>query len=592
MLKNVIILGTMALVVALPFVFRKPPLAGDWRPGDPELVIVSPHNEAIRYEFEHGFSKWHQAKYGKPVKVDWRNLGGTTEISRYLTAQYTTAARNWWTATGQPWPAGMNEILTDSRFDLKNPPKNGDAPLWQQQRKVYEKFRQVDNAQAFTSKIDLFFGGGDYDHNEAFKKGLTVPPWPKDKQPRELFYAPDGTVLIPESLSGETWRTEAYFGCVVSTFGIVYNHDRLKDLGVTKPPMRWDDLADPVYFRQVGVVDPTKSGSIAKAFEMLIHQKVHDAVAGAGFSSADIKRYEKAISAAKLPPGQVPSDVPKNYQDAVQQGWLDGMRLVQQIGANARYFTDSSGKAPLDVSLGDAAVGMAIDFMGRFQAEYSKTADGRERMTYITPKAGSSVSADPISLLRGAPNRELAVRFIEFVLSSEGQKLWNYRPDTPGGPEKYALRRAPIRRDFYPSTQPGINAIAQEHAQYTADNLTSPSEDPYTLAQQFTYYRRWTGSHFGVQRDLIRAMCLDSADELKAAWQAILEHGGPERNPLAMNKLGEMPVDWVSALKVSKAPLERLETLRQWTTFFRDHYREAQRLAEETPKKQNAQTPK
>jgi ABC-type Fe3+ transport system substrate-binding protein len=33
-------------------------------------------------------------------------------------------------------------------------------------------------------------------------------------------------------------------------------------------------------------------------------------------------------------------------------------------------------------------------------------------MHYVTPAGGSSVSCDPIGLVRGAPHRELAVRFI------------------------------------------------------------------------------------------------------------------------------------------------------------------------------------
>ena len=95
MVRNVFILLLLAAIIALPFIFRQPPPQGDWKPGDPVLVIVSPHNEAIRYEFAQGFSKWHQAHFGTPVKIDWRNIGGTTEISRYLASEYAAATRAW-----------------------------------------------------------------------------------------------------------------------------------------------------------------------------------------------------------------------------------------------------------------------------------------------------------------------------------------------------------------------------------------------------------------------------------------------------------------------------------------------------------------
>ncbi len=133
---------------------------------------------------------------------------------------------------------------------------------------------------------------------------------------------------------------------------------------------------------------------------------------------------------------------------------------MQRIGANARYFTDTSTKIPVDVSMGNAAAGLAIDFYGRYQAQTSRLPDGRDVMAYVTPAGGSGADSDPISLLRGAEHRQTAVRFIEFVLSEQGQCLWTYAPGTPGGPEKFALRRIPIRRDFFPSDIPELQASA------------------------------------------------------------------------------------------------------------------------------------
>jgi spermidine/putrescine-binding protein len=263
----------------------------------------------------------------------------------------------------------------------------------------------------------------------------------------------------------------------------------------------------------------------------------------------------------------------------VEQGWLDGLRLVQRIGANARYFTDSASQVPIDVSSGRAAAGLAIDFYARYQAQCSRDSNGRERMRYVTPKGGSSVSCDPISLLRGAPQREQAVRFIQFVLGEKGQRLWTYRPGTPGGPRQFALRRLPIRRDFYPSQDARIQSRHEAHQRHAADDLASPDIDPYALAERFVYRRRWTGSHFGVHRDLIRAMCLDSFEELRDAWSAILQNGGPAAQPAAMALLERMP-DRPEPLTWAKAPdtgrsWDRLDYLREWTAFFRESYRDA-----------------
>ena len=582
------LLAVAAVVVALPFVFRRDRLESDWRRGDPELIVISPHNEAIRAEFATAFSAWHQRHYGQPVRIDWRSIGGTTEIMRYLEAESMAAFKAWRKANGQPWPEGAESLTLDRRFNAAKPPaEDADRGRWMQQRDLHTAFRGTDDPQSFGCGIDLFFGGGTYDHGAAAGKGFTVAPWPATQPPDEIVSA-DGMERFPASAGGEVWRTDTFFGTVLSTFGICYNPDRLRDLGIAQNPATWTDLADPRYFGQIGVADPTKSGSIAKAFELIIHTECLKAVASAGYADkADA--YEALIAGAGLPPGDMPPTVPEAYQQAVAQGWEAGIRLIQRISANARYFTDGAGKVPIDVSAGDAAAGIAIDFFGRYQAESTRDRHGQPRMAYITPIGGSGVSADPISLLRGAPHRELAVRFIRFALGTEGQRLWTYRAGTPGGPVKYSLRRLPIRRDFYPDpADPVEHAVHQEHLRHSADALGNPAVDPYALAQRFTYQPRWTAGHFNLHRDLIRAMGMDAATELKAAWQAIHAHPDPARRARALALLERLPtrpepLDWQSALTLSSRH-SRLDTMREWTLFYRQSYREAlASLTEESP---------
>ena len=588
MFKNVVILATLAIIIALPFVFRQTPNSGDWRDGDPVLTIISPHNEAIRYEFEHGYSAWHAAHFKRPdgtpqpARIDWRNVGGTTEISRYLTGTYTTSAQAWWTNQGKRWPSGMADALIA-----------GKPPADSAQLEVWKAYRAVDDSRQVTSGVDLFFGGGEFDHYDAFARGFGVAPWPENDPP--AFVAP-ALAMIPKTLGGEIWRTPTLYGCAISTFGICFNTDRLHDLDVATPPSQWTDLADFRYFGQVGVTDPTKSGSIAKAFEMLVHQQMHDEAArfvkASGVADADVSAKiaanEKAIDAyQKAKPGakrwETPAELDE-YQRALERGFDKGLHLIQAIGANARYFTDSATKVSLDVSVGDAAVGMTIDFYGRFQAQASQKPDGTQPMRFVTPVGGTSVSCDPITLLRGAPHRDEAAQFIGYVLSVDGQRLWTYKPGTPGGPEKYALRRLPIRRDFYPSTQPTIQAAYERHIQYAADVLGDPTIDPYQLAQSFEYYPRWTQAHFGPLRELTRAMCMNSGQELRDAWQ----RGHAKEDAFSF---GSMPtvtlfdkdskqdvsfhIDWRSLLTLKS--YDPLDYMREWTEAYRKQYRAAAR---------------
>jgi ABC-type glycerol-3-phosphate transport system substrate-binding protein len=134
-------------------------------------------------------------------------------------------------------------------------------------------------------------------------------------------------------------------------------------------------------------------------------------------------------------------------------------------------------------------------------------------MGYVTPRGGTSMGADPIGLLRGAPHRELALEFMEFVLSEEGQKIWNFKVGTPGGPARYALRRLPILPSLY---QPKFASLRSD-----------PEEHPYEQARSFTYRPAWTGPLFRALAFLVRLMCVDTEDDLKAAYRALVERGFP-----------------------------------------------------------------
>src|SRR6185436_20279387 len=161
----------------------------------------------------------------------------------------------------------------------------------------------------------------------------------------------------------------------------------------------------------------------------------------------------------------------------------EAMRLLRRLGGNARYFADQSTKVAVDVSFGDAAAGMCIDYYGRFQAEAAAAAGRPGRVGFVTARGETSINADPIALLRGAPHRELAIAFVEFVLSDDGQKLWSFRRGAPGGPARYALRRLPIAPHIY------------DHAfdSFRAD----PEENPYEEVRDFVYHRAWTGPLYG-----------------------------------------------------------------------------------------------
>jgi ABC-type Fe3+ transport system substrate-binding protein len=478
-MKRALLILALVTVVGLPFLFRKQ--QATIGSADDTVIIVTPHNEAIRYEYARAFRDWYKARTGRSVAIDWRVLGGTSEIARFLEGEYITAFENHWTnQLGKPWSMEVQAGSQNGRLPA-------DAP------EIVKEARAAFLASDVSCGIDVFFGGGTYDFAKQASAGRFIDSGLRQKHPEWFTDA-----VIPQSYAGEEYwdKQGRWFGCVLSSYGIIYNGGALKRLGLAEPPKQWMDLTAPRYYGEVALCDPTKSGSIAKAFENVIQQQM--------------QRSLRAIQAAS------PSGNPKAIEEqAVRDGWVAGLRILQLIGANARYFTDTSQKPPIDVAAGNCAVGMCIDFYGRTQVESAQRREGAGRLGYVTPVGGTVSSVDPIGLLRGAPHKEPAKAFMEFVLSMEGQKLWNYKVGTPDGPELYALRRMPVRRDFY------------AHLEWVTLR-SDPEAGPYEQEDQLVYREAWTGGIFREMAFIIRVMCQDAHTELRDAWRTI---NGPDVTP-------------------------------------------------------------
>ena len=61
---------------------------------------------------------------------------------------------------------------------------------------------------------------------------------------------------------------------MLSSYGMIFNRDSLRRLGFDRAPAQWEDMADPRLAGEVALADPTKSGSVAKAFENIIQQQM------------------------------------------------------------------------------------------------------------------------------------------------------------------------------------------------------------------------------------------------------------------------------------------------------------------------------
>lgn len=522
----------LIVLIAIPLILR-PHSDGVESSNKERLIIISPHAEPIKYEFEQAFRKYYRERFGKDIVFDWRSPGGTSDIVRYINDRYESAFRQYWESEPEngTWNKTIAGSFSNPRFDRPSADAQSEAV----------KARKSFLASNVGIGIDLFFGGGAYDHGKHADKGYAI-----DAGIRELHPEWFTSEIMPKEFSGETLYDEKgrYYGVCLASFGICYNIDRLKSMRDSSPPISWHDLGEPRFFQQIAVADPTKSGSINKCFEMIIQETMAEAV-------------------------------DKDKLNGKTAGWADGLNLIKRIAANSRYITDSAGKVPQDVASGNTAAGMCIDFYGRAEAEWTEQQSGLERVVYISPKNGTSVSPDPIQLLRGSQNPQAGRAFIEFVLSMEGQKLWDFRVGTPGGPLKYALRRTPIRKDMYvPEFQ---------------DFMSDKDYDPYRASKGFQYHADWTAPYFNLIRTIIKCIALDPHPELCKAWQEIIKAGGPDTVPQAMAELNKLPFLYADASKNTvllypgkdwtMADVIRLR--REWTEQCRQNYMKAAQLAEE-----------
>lgn len=487
----------LAAVLVAPFALR--PREERVSATAERLVVITPHNESIQAEFARAFRNHMREVHGREVAIDWRQPGGTSEIARFLHSEYATRFQNLWQdRSGLPFDLGIREAFANAKLaPADEAGKEGRPSDPTLSKSSPPEDRALAARRLFLGSdlgvgIDLFFGGGAYDFERQAGAGILVA---RDASGR---HGPDALAeerpewfsdeVMPESYGGEPFRDRHFrwVGTVLSAFGICYNRDVLSRLGIEELPDEWRDLEDPRYLGQVALADPTKSGSATKAFEMLVQERIQSVARERGLAG----------------------------DEAVAAGWDEAMRLILRIAANSRYFTDAAAKVPRDVAMGDAAVGMCIDFYGRTYNELLRPRDGGEsRVGFVMPRRGTSIGADPVGMLRGAPHPELAHRFVEFVLSPKGQRLWNYRVGAPGGPIRHALRRPPIRRDFY--------------APENAVHMTDPDLAPYESAADFTYHPEWTGSLFSALRFAIRAACMDPHEELAEAWGALVAAGLP-----------------------------------------------------------------
>lgn len=307
-------------------------------------------------------------------------------------------------------------------------------------RFVRSKFK----ASPKSANIDIFWGGGATTFIELSSDNLLSPY----KLPKEL------KAQLPDTAAGVTLvdKGNYWYGSAISSFGIFYNKKILQFDGL-KEPQTWADLASFKYYDNLVGTDPRHSGSVT-LMNFIIMQSM---------------------------------------------GWDKGYEMLTQLAGNMRKFSHSSSDPIKSVVSGDAAASLAIDFYAN-----SKISDlGEENLGFVLPEGQTVVDPDPVAIIKGAPNRKVAERFVNWVLSPAAQKLLILPKGVEGGPRFSSLGRM------------SVNTAAYKETETTRKGGTNP----FTLKSSLKLDIKKAAKLKSVFIDLIGAYHVDTHKQLRKAWK-------------------------------------------------------------------------
>jgi iron(III) transport system substrate-binding protein len=123
-----------------------------------------------------------------------------------------------------------------------------------------------------------------------------------------------------------------------------------------------------------------------------------------------------------------------------------GWDFYTALAKNGAVAAGANGDVETAVAGGDKLYGMIVDYLPIREA-----AKGAP-VAFVFPKEGVSAVTEPVAILKTAKHPDLAKKFVDFVLSEDGQKLWSklgYIPADPkvalppGYPERSAIKVLP-----------------------------------------------------------------------------------------------------------------------------------------------------
>jgi ABC-type Fe3+ transport system substrate-binding protein len=347
--------------------------------------------------------------------------------------------------------------------------------------------------------VDIVFGGGIDPYTYLKDKGLLAP-----------FRLPEDILSrIATSIGGVPLHDSdgAYYSATMAGFGIIYNKAVLRKLGLHEP-QTWADLGRPEYFSWVGSADPRKSGSAHMTYEVILQA----------------------------------------------YGWEEGWRVLTAMAANARGFTAAAGQVPKDVTAGEVACGLCIDFYAWAQVRIY----GSDVIGFVLPRDLTVVNGDAIAILKGAPNRKVAEAFVMFVMSEKGQRLFMLARGEPGGPVNNDLGKFTVMPALYDELK----------------GRTPVTVNPFEWHSSFRYDPSVGSARRTIVDDLIGTLLIDPHRQLVAAWREADRYPDPAAR---RRELAAVPLTGEEVLDIARKGLWadsnfRNKAVKEWAEYAQKKY--------------------
>jgi ABC-type Fe3+ transport system substrate-binding protein len=368
------------------------------------------------------------------------------------------------------------------------------------------RFLRAEYKTNSSAGVDVLYGGGVDPFLDLEKDGLLTRYDPPEDILAKIPAQLNGMDLIDP---GHEW-----FAAALSGFGIITN-ERARQAASLPEVHTWADLTDPRVDGWISASDPRASGSVLQIYEIILQA----------------------------------------------YGWDKGWAVLTEMSGNTRNFLSSSAASAVEVGVGDAAYGVAIDTYGQAQAGYY----GPQNVSFTLPEGQTVITPDSIAILKNPPHLELAQHFLEFVLSREGQLLWMLPRGSAGGATRNIINRMSVEPALYDELA-GITPIRANPFKMRSD---------FHLSQQLSSKRR------AILSVIIAAWMIDTHDLLAPAWRALNGPAAkklpPEKQAALLAELTAPPCTEAELLHIAdtdwKNPVKRTALVNQWQSAALDRYK-------------------